>query len=261
MVIARLNRALLAAGTLAVLGGCAPQLDRIEARLDQSAEDMARLRGDQQQIRQEMAALTNLLRVDQDVTVESDAARTARLAQLSRQLEQLMQKLDDNTEFMRSLSARVDLLATRAGVPTLGEYRPATTDAPPPGLDPLPEEGRAIFQAAQLDRNRGNEQLARDGFREFLDRYPRSELADDALYWLGDLAYGDGDNAEALRYFQQLGQSFPASEKVPAGLLKSSYCLEGLGRDDEARRQLELLVEAYPESPEAALAQERLSGE
>jgi tol-pal system protein YbgF len=257
-VIQRPSLALLAGGVLLIVAGCAPQLDRIETRIDQSNEEMARLRGDQQQMRQDLAALTNLLRVDQNVGMESDAQRVARLSQLSRQLEQLMQKLDDNTEFMRSLSARVDLLATRAGIPTLGEFK--RTAGTPPAQDPLPEEGRAVFQAAQLDRNRGNDGLARDGFREFLAKYPRSELADDALYWLGDLAYGEGDNAQALQYFEQLQQSYPGSDKLPAGLLKAAYCLEALGRKAESRQKLELLIDAYPDSPEAALARERIAG-
>ncbi len=257
-MIPRASLALLAGGILLVAAGCAPQLDRIETRIDQSNEEMARLRADQQQMRQDLAALTNLLRVDQNVGLESEAQRGARLAQLSRQLEQLMQKLDDNTEFMRSLSARVDLLATRAGIPTLGEFKGTTS--PPPTLDPLPEEGRAIFQAAQLDRNRGNDALARDGFREFLDKYPRSELADDALYWLGDLAYSEGDNAKALQYFEQLQQSYPGSDKLPASLLKAAYCLEALGRKAESRQKLDLLIDAYPDSPEAALARERIAG-
>ena len=54
----------------------------------------------------------------------SSAMRLAKLVQVSTRLDQLMQKLDDNAEYMRDLSARVDLLATRQGIPTLGEYKP-----------------------------------------------------------------------------------------------------------------------------------------
>ncbi len=181
--------ALVAAG---ILAGCAPQLDRIELSVQENRDEMATLRAENRRLAQEVKALAELLRLEFASGDESNAQRVARLGQVSLRLEQLMQKLDDNSAYMRELSARVDLLATRSGVPTLGEYKPPAPDDGA-GMAALPEEGRSIYQAAQLDRSRGNVDMARVGFRDFLDRFPTSELADDARYWLGDLAYGEQD--------------------------------------------------------------------
>ena len=253
------GKIVLACVAACLVAGCAPQLDRIETELQENTDEVAKLRAEQQHLRQEVQAVNALPRLDQDLGSEGDAQRLVRIGQLGTKIDQLIQKLDDNAEYMRRLSARVDLLAGRAGLPTVGIYTgrlPGEVDAST--MDDLPEEGRAIFQAAQLDRNRGNIELARQGLEEFLSRFGNSELADDALYWLGDLAYGEKEYAQALSYFQDLFDRFPASETIPAAMLKSAYCLQSLGREIESREFMQRLVDEHPDSPEAAQAREQL---
>jgi tol-pal system protein YbgF len=153
---------------------------------------------------------------------------------------------------MRNLSARVDLLTTRLGLPTLGEFK-----EPAPGgadLQALPEEGRAIYNAALLDRDHGNDELAAQGFQEFLDRYPRSEMADDASYWLGEIAYARGDHAAALTAFLRLSDEFPEAERRPDALHKAVLSAYAIGDLDQARALLDRLKNDYPGSEQTALA-------
>ena len=239
-------------GMAAVLtGGCAPQLDRIELSVQANHDQIAAMEAENKRLLQEVQALGQLLRMDRDAGDESSAMRLAKLSMVSTRLDQLMRKLDDNAEYMRDLSARVDLLATRQGIPTLGEYKPPAGSSA--GVETLPEEGRSIFEAAQLDRSRGNIDLARSGFEDFLTRYENSELSDDALYWLGDLAYGEGENEQALGYFQDMLTRFPESELSSAALFKGRACLVALGRNDEAQQMEATLMERHPDSAEAEL--------
>lgn len=239
--------AITAAAALAA--GCAPQLDRIETGVQENRDDIARMQVENRRLLQEVQALGELLRMDRNAGDESSAMRLAKLEQVSVRLDQLLQRLDDNAQYMRDLSARVDLLATRSGLPTLGEYKPPVAGA---SAETLPEEGRAILEAAELDRSRGNLDLARAGFEEFLDRYPRAEAADRAVYWLGDLAYGAGDNAAALARFQELIADHPTSEFRAAALYKARSCLLALGRTAEATVMGDDLLRGYPQSDEAA---------
>ncbi len=248
---------LVTAAGLAMLTGCAPQLDRIELAVQVNRDEMAELRAENRRLQQEVQALAQLLRMESEAGGETDAQRFAKLGQVSGRLDQLMRKLDDNAEYMRELSARVDLLATRSGIPTLGEYKP-----PQPGGDDglavLPEEGRSIYQAAQLDRSRGNVELAREGFRDFLATYNNSELGDDARYWLGDLAYGEQDWTDAADQFERLLADHPDTPWAAAALLKRGYCLKELGRPDEAATTFRRLADEYPDSNEAALIRDQL---
>lgn len=254
-----MTRLVVFAAFVALLAGCAPQLDRIELSVQESREEVATMQSESRRLRQEVASLSELLRMSADVGDETNAQRYATLAQVIGRLDQLTQKLDDNAAYMRDVSARVDMLATRVGVPTIGEYRPpaAGQDA----LADLPEEGRSIFQAAQLDRSRGSLETAREGFTEFLDRYGDSELADDAMYWLGDLAYSEGNWDQAAEDFAQLLAKFPDTTWAPAAMLKAGYSHERRGDKDQADKLFHDLVAKYPDSNEAALAQEALTGE
>ena len=180
----------LGAMVIGVVAGCAPQLDRIEVSVQKNRDEISRLQTENMKILQEVQALGQLLRMDRNAGDESSAMRLTKLSQVSTRLDQLMLKLDDNAEYMRDVSARVDLLATRQGIPTLGEYKPPAATSV--GTETLPEEGRSIFEMAELDRNRGNIALAKSGFEEFLSKYGNSELSDDAIYWLGYLSYGEG---------------------------------------------------------------------
>jgi len=229
-------------------------MDRIEVAIQENHDEIARLQVENRRLMTELQSLGELLRMDRDAGDESTAMRLAKLSQLSTQMDQLMRRLDDNMEYMRDLSARVDLLATRQGIPTLGEYKPPAASAGP-GQDVLPEEGRAIFDQAELDRSRGNVDLARSGYEEFLGKYGDSESADDALYRLGDLAYDDRDHETALAYFEDLLARFPDSDFVPAALFKGRACLIALGRMDEARAMGDRLLKEHPDSAEAELLQ------
>lgn len=258
----RLRTAGLSLGMLAILAlmtGCAPQLDRIEVSVQENRDEISRLQTENKLLLQEVDAMGQLLRMDRNAGDESSAMRLARLSQLSTQMDQLMRLLEDNAEYQRSLSARVDLLATRMGVPTLGEYKPPSASSV--GTETLPEEGRSIFEVAELDRNRGNIALAQSGFEEFLSKYGNSELSDDALFWLGDLSYGEGDNAAALAYFEDMLERFPGSEWTPSAMYKSRSCLLNLGRPGEAAALGEALVAGFPDSNEAALLQAEAGGE
>ncbi|MFO7610078.1 MAG: tetratricopeptide repeat protein [Candidatus Krumholzibacteriia bacterium] len=246
------NRILAAAALAAAVAagaGCAPQLDRIEVGVQENRDEVARMQAENRRLLQEVQALGQLLRMDRDAGDESSAMRLAKLEQVSTRLDQLLRKLDDNAQYMRDLSARVDLLATRSGLPTLGEYKPPVAGA---GAETLPEEGRAILEAAELDRSRGNLELARSGFAEFLARYPRAEAVDRAVYWLGDLAYGEGEHEAALVRFREVIDDHPDSELRSAALAKARACLLALGRKDEAWSMGTRLLEEYPQSDEAA---------
>ena len=241
------------AAAAVLVSGCAPQLDRIEISVQDNRDEISRMQTENKRLLQEVQALGQLLRMDRDAGDESSAMRLTRLSQLSNQMDQLIRLLEDNAEYQRDLSARVDLLATRQGIPTLGEYKPPSANSAE--TETLPEEGRSIFEMAELDRNRGNIDLAKSGFEDFLSKYENSELSDDALYWLGDLSYGQGDDAAALGYFEDMLDRFPGSEMASAALYKSRSCLINLGRDSDAAAMGAALVERYPDSQEAALFQ------
>ena len=53
--------------------------------------------------------------------------------------------------------------------------------------------------------------VAKSEFQKFLVNYPNSDRADDAKYLMGVCAFGEGKYNEAIQYYQQLINDYPAS--------------------------------------------------
>ena len=72
----------------------------------------------------------------------------------------------------------------------------------------------ALYRSAYEDYMRGNYDLAADGFAEYLRRYPNTELADNALYWIGECFDAQEKSQEALDTFTLVLEDYPNSDKA-----------------------------------------------
>ena len=70
---------------------------------------------------------------------------------------------------------------------------------------------------------------AEASFQRFLQANPKSELADNAQYWIGECRYSRNDLKGALAAFREVVERFPKGNKVPDAMLKAGQCLEGMG--------------------------------
>ncbi len=88
----------------------------------------------------------------------------------------------------------------------------------------------------------------------FLQAYPHSSLADNALYWIGECYYAQKQYYRALSYFQRIQFEYPRGNKVPDSLLKIGLCYISLKRYTEGCQVLNELVHRYPNSDPAGKA-------
>lgn len=95
-------------------------------------------------------------------------------------------------------------------------------------------------------------------FRTYRAAWPRGRNSDNAQYWLGEAYHATRDYDQALIEYERVISEFPGSQKITHALLKSGYCLQELGRADEARARLRDLATRYPGTTAARLAEERL---
>lgn len=128
-----------------------------------------------------------------------------------------------------------------------------------PGAGALPAgDPLADYQTAfdALKQGRYDESTAL--FNAFLRQYPTHELADNALYWLGESHYVTQNYDQALATFSDLAARYPDGEKTADAELKIGYCLYELARYEEAETALLGVTQRYPDSTVARLAQSRL---
>lgn len=107
-----------------------------------------------------------------------------------------------------------------------------------------------------LKQARYDEAIA--AFRTYRANWPQGRNADNAQYWLGEGYHAMRNYGQALVEYERLVKEFPDSQKITHALLKGGYCLQELGRTDEARARLQDLVTRYPGTTAARLAEERL---
>lgn len=140
---------------------------------------------------------------------------------------------------------------------------PAATASPPspPAAQPGGSGGieeQQDYQAAFNLLKAGRYDQAAKAFRSFLDAYPDGKYADNAQYWLGETYYVTRKFEAAMTEFQKLVKQHPDSQKLTHAMLKIGYIYDEMGEKDQAKQTLTALIQKYPQSTAAGLAQKRL---
>lgn len=95
-------------------------------------------------------------------------------------------------------------------------------------------------------------------FQQFLATYPKSSMADNAQYWLGESYYVTRDFQDAAAAFQAVLDHWPNSTKAPDALLKLGYTQVELKQPGQARATLASVGVRFPGTDAARLASARL---
>lgn len=93
-------------------------------------------------------------------------------------------------------------------------------------------------------------------FDQFLQAYPQSKLAPNALYWKAECLYSRGRFADAVFIFKDVVTRFPKHPKASDALLKAIMSYKRLGDADNANLHYSVLAEDYPTSTSLRRARE-----
>lgn len=116
-----------------------------------------------------------------------------------------------------------------------------------------------VYDAAQGQRRIGNYQGAIVAFQNFIQRYPKSNLAPRAQYWIGDSYFNLRDFKLAIASQQTLIKTYPDSPSVPDAMLNIASSQIEMGESGIGRKTLEDLIARYPVSDAADKAKRRLA--
>jgi tol-pal system protein YbgF len=178
---------------------------------------------------------------------------TYRLDQVAQQVSKAQRDLDE----LRARVATLQMPTPPPGTTTTtgGEASGELTvpGAATPSVDP-----DQTYQAAYRDYQRGNFDLAIEGFRDFLSTSATSDLADNAAYWIGESLFSQKKYREAIAQFDAVVNKYPKSDKVPGALLKKGYAYISVGERAQGVVQLQYVLHEHPKSQEASLARQKL---
>jgi tol-pal system protein YbgF len=183
----------------------------------------------------------NAIRQAQSRVAEASAGAIQSVSGLGEQLSSTNQRIDRLSEQLAQVRKLVENLPK---LPTFAQITPGNPDQ--------------LFAAAYGDYSRGNYDLAVSEFRQYVETYPSSEMADNAQYWIGECYYSKKLLNEAIAEFDKVSILFPKSDKVPGARFKKGITLIELGQQEAGRAELAALIKLYPRSNEAVLAKQQL---
>jgi len=130
-------------------------------------------------------------------------------------------------------------------------------EAPQEGEQDSGPEDEAFQRALLLVQNKSWDR-AGAALQEFLKSYPTSRWQLEGLYLLGECLFKLERYRGALRQYQRVVDSDKEGKWAARSMLRQAECFEGMEKPKEAAVFLSDLVRLYPESPEAARAQEKM---
>ena len=261
----------MCAGRNAAAADTKSQLIQIQTQLQIMQDNMSRM---QQSFDERMGVMKDLLTQQIDnvnkmgVTVQNlqktlgqqttDAG--TKVDQISGQVQALHDAVDELKARLAKVSKQLDDIQTAqqnipAQQPIVGQPggAPAANNVPQaPPADQLYNDALRDYQANKND-------LATQEFTQYLQVYGNTDLAGNAQFYLGEIAYRQGNFNGAVQAYNKVLDQYPGGNKGPAAQLKKGFALLELGQRDAGIQELRSLISRYPKTPEALQARDRLN--
>lgn len=210
-----------------------------EAARSESAQGQSRAVEDNTQLRRSLLDLQNQLE-----------GLRAELAKLRGANEQLSRELADIQRRQKDMSQGVD--------DRLRQFEPVKVTLDGREFMAEPSEKRE-YEAALATFRKGDFAAAQPVFIDFFRRYPQSGYGPSVLFWLGNAQYATRDYKEAMINFRALIARDPEHFRAAEAVLSIANCQIELKDARGAKKTLEDLIKAYPQSEAAVAAKERLA--
>ncbi|RIX44017.1 MAG: tol-pal system protein YbgF [Rhodocyclales bacterium GT-UBC] len=201
-------------------------------------------------------------RFDQQGKAQLDLAsqiqrQAEEIARLRGQIETLNYELETakkrQQDFYLDLDTRLRKFET---APTVNASPEAGTAPAKPTGDPAKET--QDYEAALNLFKLAKYKEAASGFAAFVQKYPDSQLAPNAQYWMGNAWYAQRDCKKAIEAQSIVTSKYADSPKAPDAWLAIATCQQEMGNPGGVKRSLETVISKYPSSPAAETAQQRL---
>ena len=211
-------------------------------------------------------------------TMPAVAAPDPRIGELQTQLTELLERIDVLNSRIAQLeegtvatavspSADAGRASARPPAPEerRAEARPAPS-APAPQPAPAQPQQRALasaeiaesYRQAIILFGRGRHTDARRAFEAVYESDTSGDLADNALFWIGETYFAARDYTNAVRYYMRVVNDYASQNKAPDALFKTAIVQARTGDLSLARRTLQQVIDRYPYSSSASSAKAEL---
>lgn len=236
----------------------------LDARLESVHSNQAELSAEMGELREDIRNLSGRVEdnehvikrtVERDLT-DQDAMKEA-VANMAEQVGALESAVKQQQEYL-GLEAGPSLGKREKGkVPVLppetGSARvTAKVEEPVSGEVALYDKSLALFREGRFEDSM-------DGFSDFLKRYPDSDRADNAQFWIAESYMALKQYEKAILAYQEVIKEYPKGNKVPNALLRQAAAFEEINDKTSSRLLLKKLIKNHPDSSEAEIARKKLA--
>lgn len=215
------------------------RVDGLQLSQQRSAEEVRKLGEENAQLRRSLL----------DLQTQIETLR-AEQAKLNGQNETLLRDVGELQRRQKDIAQGVD--------ERLRQFEPIKVTVDGREFQADPAEKRD-FEAALAVFRSGKFPDASAAFAAFVRQYPRSGYVPSARFWLGNAQYATREYKDAIGNFKQMLAEAPTHARAPEAALSIANCQIELKDTRTARKTLEDLLRAYPQSEAAVAAKERLS--
>jgi tol-pal system protein YbgF len=189
------------------------------------------------------------------------------LEEIKSRIGKLNQQLVDLQSSVQSIDARL----AGGGTPTT----PSTTSAPG-GAAAVPSSGSApagtaasaaggaapsadiLYSNGLRDITSGKYDLANSEFQDYLKYYGDTDLASNAQFYLGEIAYAQKQYDRAVQEYDRVLNNYPKSFKLAPARYKKGMALLELGQKNSGIKELREVVKRFPGTEEERRARAKL---
>jgi tol-pal system protein YbgF len=185
------------------------------------------------------------------------------LEEIKSRLGKLNQQLVDLQNSVQGLDAKVSSGATApaatggTATPTAGNPSPANSSGSAPPAGPAPSADM-LYSNGLRDIQTGKYELARSEFLDYLKYYSATDLAANAQFYIGEIAYKQKKYQEAVSEYDKVISNYPKSFRIAPTLLHRGMALVELGQKTSGIRDLREVVRRFPGSEEDRYARGKL---
>jgi len=231
-------------GLTLMVAGCATRRQMAETGIQ-----ISELRREHQQIMEAIARLDSL-----------SAEQNRASKKLSADLKLSMAAIEEKMLLVESRLVDAGMMVNKA-VQTIEARKPQPVAAD--SADTSRAAGEVdhlkLYNAAYLDVTKSNYAMAITGFEEYLKLYPKTSLADNAVFWIGECYYIQKNYAKSQNWYEKLIDEYPKSEHLASAKLKLGMSLFNQRYKTKAKQYFEDLVKDYPGTEESKQAADMLS--
>ena len=238
----------------ALKSGLDVRADEEQALRHQSASLRAKLSALDEEIRALNGRIEELEhRLDRQKQMETEGTQ----AETDR-LESLAKSTKTNNERIYRIEQYLNFEPLAQKAPVKKPEEKTTAKIIPAGQTKSQVGEDEIYRLAKQAFDQGDSDAARKKFQELIEKYPRSERADNAQFWIGEIYYREKWYEKAILEYQKVIENYPKGNKVPASLLKQGLAFLNLGDKTNSRLILEELIRKHPKSNEAKIARDKV---